>query len=364
MLDAFKDSLTYEFIERELGRFFNRGQLNIATRQWLYDVLSFRAQIGSVSDAIPSMIARLEQEGRKSDRKRKILEDINLRGDRSGKSFAHSLYDIIPEDEFNLISAFEESSKVGKGLEKANQRLTQKIKHSKAISKARNIFILRLVLSISVLNFLGTALFGPLAKVAKPEKWPAIAQFAYKAAESVHIWVPVLTVIILVLWWYIGRMLNHGLNSKFRRFAMDNINPWNVHRDMVCLNFLESLVSLSTSHAENNSIKILIKATKSDWVRECLEMMNLRLKSGRGNLLEDNPILPTLLNDVVVSMGDGVGKAEFYTLSIQRLNIKIDEKFEKIEEKISLIGTLIVFSIIGVMFTSYFLVTFAAAKIG
>lgn len=327
-------------------------------RQWLYDILAQRAELGSVNEALPVLIKRNRARGSVGLKRAEVLEKISVVL-RKGNSISDSLKKMIPEDEYHLISAEEEASDISSGLSKASARLDQKLKYKKEINGVLSIIVYRFLMLVAVLYFLGKSLFPALEKNTPLNEWHPLAQFMYGLSTSVPIWFSVLTVILLGVAFIIRYSLTNQLNSKYRTFLMNNIQPWGVHRDLMAMTILDSFSVMVGVKSEQQALLVLKDSTSSNWLNQCFSRMNDRIKRGQGNPMLDSPLLPPEVNDVLACIGDGGSKDKFYKKSVQRLEAKINERITLLKKRIELIGTVVIYVAMGCMVISYILVSMA-----
>ena len=349
-------------IQSTIYRIFKPVKLNNGLREWLYDILSLQASLGNISNLLPGMIDALEVYPTKNEKKIEILTDIQLHGSRSGQTIADSLKKYIPEDEYNLISASEASSELVNGLNKASNRLKQKIKHKRAISGVTNQLIIRFCMVIGIIWVLGKVLFAPLTRISAPETWPDLAQNVYFISSTVEVWLPMLLFFIAASYFWIRWSLKHMQNGPFRNFCMNYLQPWGLHRDLMAMTTLDSFITLSVSKSEHSAIGEFIRTTDSKWLLQCYRQMLKQNTLGNQDSLANNPLIPPELNDALNAMGSGAEKERFFTVAIERLNIKIDEKMKNIEAAIGAIGTISVYAALAPMIMSYFMVSLSAVN--
>lgn len=347
-----------EHIASRLG--LNSKRLDTNMRLWMYETLGFRAELGSLSEGLPSMVKSLEGRGRSGKKKAEILGHIQVESLRAGENFSDALKQMVPEDEFHIISAAETSGNLAGGLFKAVKLLEQKEHNNKAIHSVLQELAIRFSMLVGVTWFLGISLFPPLAKMKPVEQWPEMPQVLYRASTSIEVWLPILVLVIASMTFAIMWSLKHLPNNQYREFAMRYLQPWSIHRDMTCTFVLDSFNSLSVSLSEKAAVGLLLQRSQSIWLTECLTMMKDRLRTGDGNILLNNPLLPDELNDVLASMGDGGSKQEFYIRSIDRLQKQTNARMEVLKKRISTIGTLLLYTVLGCMVLSYFQVSLSA----
>lgn len=345
----------------QIEAIIKRDSINNKERVWLYEILSQRAELGSVIDALPILIKRNKKRGRKSQKKAQILEKLYTVG-RSGGSIADALKKMIPEDEFHLISSAETSGHLAEGLEKASTRLDQKVVHQKLINDVLFSIGQRLVMVICLLVFLGQSLFSSLERLTPIDEWNGLAVFMYQLSTTVHIWGTAILIVCLSIGLGVKYSLSHIPNSQLREFLMKYLQPWNIHRDLCAMTIIDSFNAMVGSRSEKQALMILQESSTSPWLKDCIRKMIKRINLGAGNPLLDNPLLPEQFNDVLASLGDDGDKSTFYKKSVERLNRNFNEKLVVLKNRIDLIGTIVLFASVGCMIISYMMISIASLK--
>lgn len=331
-------------------------KINVKQREWLFDILAQRAELGSIIEALPTLIKRNKERGKKGIAKAKLLERI-FTVSKGGVSISESIKDFIPEDEYYLIASAEESGKISEGLEKASHRIEQKIKHKKAITGVLSVIGYRFALIVGLILFLGKSLFPSMEKLAPVEEWHEFPQFVYGVSQTVPVWGAIGAILILVIGISIYLSLNHLPNSKYRSFLMNYVQPWSIHRELMAMTVIEAFDAMVGSRSEKQALEILKKTSRSPWLKNCLHLMIERIGRGVSNPLLDNPLIPEEQNDVLASLGSTGDKSAFYKKSVIRLNLKIDEKMELLKKRIELTGTIALYVAMGSLVISYILVS-------
>lgn len=348
-----------EPITKWVAIIFKSQKLNSSQRKWLYDIIGFRASLGSLSDALPMMIEQASSRGKKGKKKADILTRIYNRSERSGMSFSDTIHDMVPEDEYHLIASAEGVSDLSKGLELAELRLKEKEQQSAGI---QSVFIgigVRFFMLVSIVYFLGQSLFPPLLKISKVEKWPPLAQNMYHISQTVHIWLPIILIIVAVIVGVIFWSINNWKHSPSRVVVSNYLPPWKTHKDITCMTLMSAFSAMTSTFSEKEVLRKLTNSSHSPWAKQCLAMMQDRIRRGVGNPFMNNPIVPDELNDVLVSLGEG-DKKVFYIKSIERLKAKIEKDMANIEKTVNIVGTLLLYNMMGAMVLSYFLVSTTA----
>ncbi|WP_286241174.1 hypothetical protein [Neptuniibacter halophilus] len=328
--------------------------LSVKDRKWLYDLLGFRARLGSLSSAYGDMITAQKKKGNAGKKKALILEQLQETGSGAGNDFHQAIKPFIPEDEYLVIAAAEQTGQLAEGLAKANDRLTLKGKHRLAIEGVARSFLVRFLMLVGLLLFVKEFLFDIFTKIKPVAKWEPLAQFTYQVADNLFIWVPITFIVLAGLVFALFWSFVEWKNGKYRRFAMDHLQPWALHRDVVAMSFLDSIGPLSEAYAEKEAIQFLKRSSTSSWVISCLNMMHGAIERGHGNPLANNPMMPEDLNEVIISMGDGGGKKDFYAISVERLEERVDASFKAINKVLDAVATTILYLFMGMVVLSYF----------
>lgn len=333
-------------------------KLNAETRQWLYDVLEFRSQVGSLSEGLPQMIKDLRGTNAKGEKRAELLESISIKSLRAGNSFSSALQGIVPEDEYILITAAESGGKLGEGLVKARDRMESKMKMQSAIVKTLFSFCVYIALLFGLMALFGNGLFPILAKITPLDQWPGFSRVLYGVINSMPVWATILVSVLVAAFIGIKTSLTRWTNTDQRKWCMDHIPPWNIHRDVTGQAVLESLASLSDVYSEREAIETLRKASHSSnlWLRECYDMMKIRMDSGTGNPMLNNPLINPEIQSVLSAVGASGDKKIFYMRAAERTREKVEKRLTGVNKTIGFISLALIGTCLGMLISSFMLV--------
>lgn len=333
-------------------------KLNTETRQWLYDVLEFRSQIGSLSEGLPQMIKELKKTNAKGVKRADLLENISIKSLRAGNSFSSALQGIVPEDEYILITAAESGGQLGEGLAKARDRMESKNKMQGVLIKTLTTFCLYLLALLGLMALFGNGLFPVLEKITPVEQWPGFSQVVRNVIGTMPVWASILVLVLVIIFFSISASLIRWTNTDKRKWCMNHMPPWNIHRDVTGQAVLESLAALSEVYSESEAIRTLRKAAHPSnlWLRECYDMMTIRIDSGSGNPMLNNPLINQEIQSVLTAVGAGGDKKIFYMRAAERTREKVEKRMARVNQTVNFISLALIGSSVGLLISSFMLV--------
>lgn len=360
MADAFSAKLEYQFQKLQLNFVWGAS-----ARQEFYSLMAdFISDGVAVYDALDEISVRWrETKSPKAIISQALLDDLRG-GSGSALRLGQALSKWAPSMESIAIDAGEQAGDVAQGLRMAANLTAVKARVKKTIIGEMIYPAVLIALFCGVLVGINSEVVPILDEVLPRDQWPAVPAFLGKLADSVGLIVTmVIGTIVGVATIYsatAGRWVGSA-RDVFDKF----IFPWSMNRQINGSIMLACFSALMRAQIPLSEIIAKMSAAASTWEKTHLFEMRDRMRQG----MADGDSMATELFDEQVRWVLGVyGKLSSFSKALSGLSDRqIEETLKKIQTTMTLIRTLCMVGIAGMVVLVYFSfmqITMAAKSAG
>lgn len=286
-----------------LKSFRGNGISRISFYEKISSFLAAGVPIMKILDAIVTQKKRKKKY--KSNGDYIVMSDI-IQKMSSGARFSDALRDLVPAEEYLLISAGEKSGSLPKNIELCTLTIRDSAEINASVRGAITTPFIYIAMLLGLFYALGEGMLPTLEDVAPVSDWSASGQSLHALSTFIvnYIFVIIVTVISLVVG-LIYALPN--LKADFRYDYLDNINPFKMYRTIQSTFFLLALGALLSSGIKTSESLTFLHANAKPYAKKHIEQMIARLSSGA----KASEVIATRF------LGDSADDIELYGLSGQ-----------------------------------------------
>lgn len=329
-----------------LSAFRKRGEYRILFYKKISSFLSAGVPIMKILGAIKSQKERKKSPDKDSEYVvvMDILEKIN-----SGEKFSEAIKELIPSQEYLLISAGEKSGDIPGNLKLCMNMIEDSVKIKSTARKALAYPITMAFAIIALFYGLGVKMLPTLESVAPVTDWSVSGQMLHGVAtwvvDNIVYLLSFIIIFIVSVWVSLGRLVN-----DFRVNYLDRVHPWKIYRSVQSTFFLMSMSSLLSSGIKASDSLKFLQESSSPYTKFQIEEMIHRLSSGAtASRVISTKFLGEAADDIeLYGMAGNFDEALMYTAQLSR--IKVLELMDKASSRFGmvmfgLVGATVVWSI-------------------
>jgi len=247
---------------------------------------SYYTKVSSfISAGVPIMkvlfaIKQQKERRKKPEKDTEYVVTVYLLGRMSeGYGFSDALREIIPGDEYMLISAGEKSGELPKNIAMVCQGIIDNGKIKKAIKGALMYPSVMVVMLIGLYYALGAKMLPTLVNIAPVTDWAPEGRLLYHVSNAIvdNISIIISTIILLVIFliWSVKHLVN-----DFRLDYMDRVHPYKIYRTIQSTFFLLAMGSLLKSGIKTSTALTFLKENSNKYTKAQISIMIERLAAG------------------------------------------------------------------------------------
>lgn len=301
--DKVNDFLQNSARNSALKSFKGSGEMRISFYDKISSFLTAGVPIMKILDAIVTQ--RMRKKKYQQDKDYLIISDI-LKNMSAGSRFSDALKDMIPAEEYLLISAGEKSGSLTANISLCVLTIRDSAEIRSSVKGAVTTPFIYIAMLLGLFYALGAGMLPTLVDVAPVSDWSSSGQTLHSLATFIVNYIAyIIGSIFLLAFGLIWALPN--LRTDFRYDYLDNVNPFKMYRTIQATFFLLALGSLLSSGIKTSeSLKFLHNNAKP-YTKKHIAHMIQRLSSGAN------------ASEVIATrfLGDSADDIELYGLSGQ-----------------------------------------------
>lgn len=329
------------------------GNIDLATRveRLLFSTAeqqAFLEDLGTlVDDGVPAnkavqVIGRVEK-----GPKRKVADHIGLKISQ-GRTIAEGMQGWFSPAVIELVKAGEQGGTLAENIRMAAESMGKKSDTFSSLLSSLTYPLVVLLAGCIVLIYMNHSVFPQFESIKPIDQWPSNGQNLVAIADFLQGWWPVVlgAIIGLIILFYLS--VKNVVGEP--RAILDSIPGFNIYRQLVAARFMETLgLLIANGIVFKQALKIL-QQNASPYLSWHLQMMEMKLARGRGNIAE---VLDTgLINAEDIVRLKAIADAKGFEHALIRLGKSAGEQGIKTIRKLGKIGGGIFLALSG-MFAGY-----------